>query len=191
MEEVSKENLVLMRRRQDLVEAFYRVYDPSRLWQEWDQAVNKRTRSLTGEGRHFKSFKIPLAGSGGRGLDLAMNVAKPSFHQGRSDLMRDWVKACKAIKSLSHPLLPPFEILEGVGDLVLFIMPFCEEALTLSQQNSPKIATQIASLRALLLENGWILDDYWQLRTCRGYPFVIDFSELKKAPGQAGPRLSR
>lgn len=189
LENLAKENLVLMRRRQDLVEAFYRVYDPSRLWLEWDEAVNKGNRWVTGEGRHFKSYKIPLGA--GRGVDLAMNVAKPSFHQGRSDLTRDWVRACKSIKSLTHPLLPPFEILEGVGDLVLFVMPFCEEALTLSQQNSPKIAMQIHSFRDLLLEHGWIMDDYWQLRSCRGYPFVIDFSELKRAPGLAGPRLSR
>lgn len=189
MEDVSKENLILMRRRQDLIEAFYRVYDPSRLWQEWEQATRQGTRSLTGEGRHFKSYKIPMVSN--RGLDLAMNVAKPSFHQGRTDLTRDWVKACKAVKSLSHPLLPPFEVLEGAGDLILFIMPFCEEALTLSQQNSPKISGQIASLRDLLYAHGWLMDDYWQLRTCRGYPFVIDFSELKKAPNAPEPRLSR
>ncbi|RZA23019.1 MAG: hypothetical protein EOP10_13890 [Proteobacteria bacterium] len=180
-----------MRRRQDLIEAFYRVFDPSRLWQEWDQAVNKGARRLTGEGRHFKSFRIPQGT--GRGIDLAMNVAKPCFHQGRSDLTREWVRACKSIKSLSHPLLPPFEVLEGAGDLVLFVMPFCEEALTLSQQNSPKIAAQIKGLRDLLSAAGWMLDDYWQLRSCRGYPFVIDFSELKMIPpqGSAGPRLNR
>ncbi len=167
-----------MKRRQDLVDAFYRVYDPSRLWQEWDQAVHKYSRSLTGEGRHFKSYKIPLGG--GRGLDIAMNVAKKSFFEGRHDLMREWVKSCKAIKSLTHPLLPPFEVLEGVDDLVLFIMPFCEEALTLSQQNSPKISQQLKSLNDLLASHGYFMDDYWQLRTCRGYPFVIDFSELKR-----------
>lgn len=187
LEDVSQENLILMRRRQDLVEAFYRVYDPSRLWQEWDQATRKGTRDLNGEGRHFKSYKIPMGSS--RGLDLAMNVAKPSFHMGRTDMTRDWVKACKAVKSLSHPLLPPFEVLEGAGDLILFVMPFCEEALSLSQQNSPKISAQIASLRNLLLNHGYIMDDYWQLRTCRGYPFVIDFSELKRGPSQDGLRL--
>jgi hypothetical protein len=191
LQDVSQENLILMRRRQDLVEAFYRVYDPSRLWQEWDKAVNKGERPLTGEGRHFKSFKIPNVGT--RGIDIAMNVAKPCFQQGRSDLIRNWVRACKSIKSLSHPLLPPFEILQGTGDLTLFIMPFCEEALTLSQQNSARIATQIASLRDLLAIQGWLLDDYWQLRSCRGYPFVIDFSELKRLPNNdlEGPKLNR
>lgn len=191
MEDVSQENLILMRRRQDLIEAFYRVYDPSRLWQEWDEAVNKGTRNLTGEGRHFKSFKIPMKSP--RGMDLAMNVAKPSFHLGRTDKIRDWIKACKAVKSLTHPLLPPFEILEGASDLILFIMPFCEEALSLSQQNSPKISTQIASLHDQLSAQGYVMDDYWQLRTCRGYPFVIDFSELKKSPepAQKSPGLRR
>ena len=176
MQDISKEIHVLMRRSQSLVEAFYRVYDPSRLWQEWDDSERKGKRRLAGEGRHFRSYRIP---SHGGELDLALNVAKPCFGQGRPDGIRQWIAACKSIKKFQHPLLPPFEVLEGLDDLVLFVMPFCEEALSLSEQNSPKIGAQIESLRVLLASEGWLMDDYWQLRTCRGYPFVIDFSELK------------
>ncbi|RYZ67885.1 MAG: hypothetical protein EOP09_10300 [Proteobacteria bacterium] len=66
-----------------------------------------------------------------------------------------------------------------MDNLILFVMPFCEEALSLSEQNSPRMAARIESLRQLLQSEGLLMDDYWQLRTCRGYPFVIDFSELK------------
>ncbi len=176
MQDISKEIHVLMRRRQSLVEAFYRVFDPSRLWQEWDQAEHKAKRTLCGEGRHFRSYRIP---SPGGGLDLALNVAKPSFYKDSPEGIREWVRACKGVKKLQHPLLPPFEILQGIDDLVLLVMPFCEDALSLSEMNSPKIAAQIESLSALLASEGWQMDDYWQLRSCRGYPFVIDFSELK------------
>lgn len=180
MQDISKEIQVLMRRREALVEAFYRGYDPSRLWTEWDLAEHKSKRTLSGEGRHFRSYRIPSSGSG---IDLALNVAKPCFYKAGPQDVRNWVKACKSVRKLQHPLLPPFEILEGIDDLLLFVMPYCEDALSLSEQNSPKMAAQIESLRQLLESEGWIMDDYWQLRTCRGYSFVIDFSELKEKPG--------
>jgi len=190
MQDISKEIHVLMRRRQGLMEAFHRAFDPSRLWSEWDLCVNQSKRAMCGEGRHFRSYRIPgLAG----GLDLALNVAKPCFYQAGPQTTRNWTRALQSIKKLQHPLLPPFEVLEGLNDLVLFVMPYCEEALSLSEQNSPRMAAQIESLRVLLAEHGWIMDDYWQLRTCRGYPFVIDFSELKAKNGGEkqgrGPRL--
>ncbi|RYZ57335.1 MAG: hypothetical protein EOP07_10195 [Proteobacteria bacterium] len=186
MQDISKEIHVLMRRRESLVEAFYRGFDPSRLWQEWDLSEHKAKRALTGEGRHFRSYRIP---SPSGGLDLALNVAKPCFYSAGPQNIRNWIKACKSVKKLQHPLLPPFEVLEGLNDLVLFVMPYCEEALSLSEQNSPKMSAQINSLRDLLASEGWMMDDYWQLRTCRGYPFVIDFSELKEKPASSAPRL--
>ncbi len=191
MQDISKEIHVLMRSRQSLVEAFYRAFDPSRLWGEWEQAEHKSARTLSGEGRHFRSYRIPKTNGG---LDLALNVAKPCFHQSGPQHIRNWKLALKAIRNLQHPLLPPFEVLEGMNDLILFVMPYCEEALSLTEQNSPKVSAQILGLRALLWNSGLVMDDYWQLRTCRGYTFVIDFSELKanhapKDHGASAPRL--
>ena len=188
MESISKEIHRLNTEKSKLIEGFYKVYDPSRLWAEWREAT-KGNRELSGEGRHFRSYRIP---SPGGGLDLAINSAKASFYQERPKFIRNWVLACKALAQISHPLLPPFEVLEGEDGHVLIVMPYCESALSPEQGRDLGIRKQLSELEVLLEREDWTLDDYWQLRCCQGHVFVTDFSELKRKSAReasVGPRL--
>ncbi|MBC7660861.1 MAG: hypothetical protein H7249_14280 [Chitinophagaceae bacterium] len=168
---------VLMDARRVLVQGFYKSYDPSRLWQE-NKDIAKSRRHILGEGRHFRSYLIPRQGEG---LDLAMNVAKLSFLERGPGERKSWLEACKGLMKVTHPLLPPFEVLEGDNDALLFVMPYCEVPLSIDELKTSPITTRMESLKRLLTEQGLIMDDYWQLRRCRGHEFITDFSDLKRS----------
>ncbi len=172
-----------------LTEKFYKAYDPSRLLTEW-RAAEAGQRPLNGAGRHFQSFHIksPI-----KGLDLALNIARETFLNDRSDLIRNWQQACEKLQAFSRneALLPPFEILSREGDGLAVVMPFCEEAVAAAELRHEPLKGYLDQLSAALGGAGLALDDYWQLRRCQGHPFVIDFSELRMQAEGAGPRLRR
>lgn len=171
------ENQELRHRKDDIVKDFYLSFDPSWLWQEWERSEKSGRARIAGEGRHFRSYRIK-----GRGcLDLALNVAKSQFHRDSPVDRREWIVLMQKLKKVSHPLLPPTEVLSADdNEQLLIVQPFCEEAV--SHNEIPKFRPMLGELESLLLTHGLYLDDYWQLRSCRGHPFVIDFSELKGKP---------
>lgn len=172
------ENPGLRHRRDDIVKEFYANFDPSWLWQEWSRVERSPRTLIVGEGRHFKSYRIRGKGS----LDLALNVAKQQFHKNSTVSRREWIGLMRKLKTVIHPLLPPTEVLSEQDDeRLLIIQPYCEETLSLSEM--PAIRPLLQELEKLLASHGLVLDDYWQLRNCRGHPFVIDFSELKRTAG--------
>lgn len=169
------ENPGLRQRRDNIVKDFYASFDPSWLWQEWNRAEQSARTLVSGEGRHFRSYRI----RGRTTLDLALNVAKPQFHRSSPIDRREWIGLMRKLKAVNHPLLPPTEVLSEQDDeRLLIIQPYCEEALSLSEM--PALRPLLSELEELLAREGLMLDDYWQLRNCRGHPFVIDFSELKR-----------
>lgn len=163
--------------RSQIVRDFYRAFDLS--WMERQiRDLDRLPPQPLGEGRHFRSYRV----ISGKSLDLALNVAKRSFGEGQSATRRLWCQAIRQLQSLSHPLLPPIEVIPLQDDGIAYVMPYCEQEVPMASLRQEAFRTWLAEWERELEGLGLWMDDYWQLRLCRGHPFVIDFSELKPLP---------
>lgn len=168
---ISKLFLELRQSKAALEQAFYRSLDSSVIRSGLQQSPRFRVWEILGEGRHFQCFKLP-----GRGeMDLSILLAKAAFRNADGPARQTWALDLKRLQSLQHPLIPPMEVIEDI-DFFAYVQPFCEAELKIDKTLSGLLKDLHTSLAALDLE----LDDYPQLRGCRGHPFVIDFSELKR-----------
>lgn len=158
--------------RTAIVKDFYRSFDPS-----LSQQSLKQTHQLglaLGEGRHFKSYRLPARGP----LALAINLAKASFLDRDPRQKAEWKKSMAKLERLQHPLLPPFQLVEDAENLG-YVLPYCESAVPQSEWSRLGLSPWIEDCVASLASAGLWLDDYLQLRACRGHPLLIDYSDLK------------
>lgn len=158
--------------RQRIARDFYRSFDA-------DLALTlaadlSKTGEFLGEGRHFRSYRLRSRGS----LDLVLNLAKPAFGLADGPKVGAWRGYMKALQRLAHPLLPPLEVLPSGEAAAAFVMPYCEEIIPEKSWDDLGLRALLETFEAELALAGLILDDYWQLRSCQGHPFVTDFSEL-------------
>ncbi len=158
-----------------LQQAFYRSLDSSLIRSGIVHGPAARLWSKIGEGRHFQCFRQPNYG----GLDLCILLAKPAFLQQVSLSPKAWAADIRKLGTLDHPLVPPMEVIEDI-EFFAYVQPFCEADLVLT----PEIREVLRGLHENLRREGLELDDYQQLRSCQGHPFVIDFSELKRLPSR-------
>ncbi len=176
---ISKLFLELRQSKAALEQAFYRSLDSSVIRSGLQQSPRFRVWELLGEGRHFQCFKLP-----GRGdMDLAVLLAKPAFLRADGPARRQWGDDLKRLPSLQHPLLPPMELVADI-EFFAYVQPYCAVDLKLDKMLSAALMDLQEKLATLDLE----LDDYPQLRSCQGHPFVIDFSELKRRRSPASQK---
>lgn len=160
----------LERSKSDLVNKFYRSYDPSLVQQHLD--TNCRQLTTIGRGYHFTSYRI----MGQAGLHLALSLARPGFLIGSR--LQDWLAGLELVNNMKHPLIPP--LAWGVHqERGFYVTPYGPDSVT-RQQFSEELKTLANDLR----DKGLHLDDYWQLRQWEGHPFVIDWSDLKRLKHQ-------
>lgn len=170
----------LSRERKAIACDFYRVYEPS-LARDFIEKLPKREFEL-GAGRHFTSFLYKTQGL----LDLVVNVGRPAF----LEKSENWAGRMQKLQKLDHPLLPPFELWPGAEGV--YVMPYCEQIVSPAVWRASGLSPLLDSFQLALQAAGLALDDYWQLRTCRGHPFVTDFSDLISAgPFKEGPASNR
>jgi hypothetical protein len=171
--EISKPFLELRQSKAALEKAFSRSLDTSVIRSGIMQGHVERQWNLVGEGRHFQCFKLPGRGA----MDLAVLLARPAFLKGELQARRLWARDLKRLLTLAHPLIPPMEVMDDT-EFFAYVQPFCEAELHVTAA----IQTALRDLQTALASQELELDDYTQLRSCQGHPFVIDFSELKRLP---------
>ncbi len=169
----SEQDRELIEKRQSICRDFYRSFDRAQV----DTQLGRLPKGgiELGEGRHFRSFRL----SSNSSIDLAINIAKPAFGQGDPSFRREWQQRMRLVQTLTHPLLPPFELV-GDTDLLAYVLPYCEASLPPEDWDVYQVRPELRTFEETLAQKGLVLDDYWQLRLCCQHPFVIDFSELKR-----------
>jgi hypothetical protein len=171
MDEISKLFLRLRQSKAGLEKAFYGSLDSSLIRSAILGGSAFRTWQKLGEGRHFRCLRLTQPDR----LDLAINLAKPSFLRAEKRLRKQWAADLQQLRGLDHPLIPPMEVLDD-SEFFAYIQPCCDQELTISSE----IRQLLEDMQRAMNSRGLELEDYPQLRTCQGHPFVIDFSELNR-----------
>ncbi len=159
-----------------LVQGFYRGWDPSFAGSTLNALAQGRGPEAIGEGTFFSCY--PLRAADPRDLKTVLLLAKPSFYRQGPRYLEAWRQAMLRMRSLEHPLLPPFELLESPKGQVAYGMPYLAQALGSEAQRHPSFDRQRCELEALFAAKGLHLGDLWQFRLWQGQPLLCDFSDL-------------
>jgi hypothetical protein len=166
----------------ELRERFYESFDRSLI----ESMVFPNPRRLEqaerahpiGEGRHFRAFVLQSNQSFKE--SLVIQLPKPTFlgHE-PEQRTQAWLNCMRRIQNAKIALIPPFEVVVVEQRLQCLVTPFgsggADQALPRWQPVNDYVSLTVRELRGMRLE----IDDYIQVRTMHGIPFICDFSDIR------------
>ena len=151
----------------DIEHRFHRNLDPSLVLQS---VRNPKTLKLLGKGFHFHTYLLNM-----RDFSYGLSIARNGIWDGEGHRLDQWFQGLEMLSTIDHPLIPPI-VSGNVEEQIYYITPYCNQNLTLSKNSLGK---ELANLEAKLDQRGLWVDDYWQVKSLEGQPFVIDWSDLR------------